>query len=173
MCGLSGRLLGVTAVQRRENRMTREDRDSPTLPKLVSIPGLAAVATLGIAVIALARLFGPENILREVVTEVVASFGSTVLVLAIFGLFFRSGLERLFRGAPGGEAVAESANRLREVLQDLDQRDQEMERSWDEAKLDRVAEGVRSLTEEGIPDLRDDIEELRRLIADPKYGRED
>ena len=59
--------------------------------------------------------------------------------------FFGSGLERLFRGAPGGEVLAESANRLREVLQGLDQQDQKMERSWHEVKLDRTQEGVRPL----------------------------
>ena len=152
--------------------MTREDRDTPTLPKLVSVPGLAAIAILGIAVIALSRLFGPENILREVLTEVVASFGSTILVLAIFGLLFRSGLERLLRGAPGGEALTESANRLREVLQDLDQRGQKMVRPSDEAKLDRIEEGVRSLAEDGFRDLKKEIEELRELVADPKFGRD-
>jgi hypothetical protein len=152
--------------------MTREDRDTPTLPKLVSVPGLATMAIFGIAVIALSRLFGPENILREVLTEVVASFGSTILVLAIFGLFFRSGLERLLRGAPGGEALAESANHLREVLRDLDQRDQKMERPSDEAKLDRIEEGVRSLAEDGVRDLKKEMEELRKLIADSKYGRD-
>jgi hypothetical protein len=151
--------------------MTRGNGDTPTLPKLVSVPGLAAMAVLGIAVIALSRLFGPENFLREVLTEVVATFGSTILVLAIFGLFFRSGLERLLRGAPGGEALAESANRLRDVLQDLDQRDQMMARPSDEAKLDRIEEGVRSLAEDGIRDLKTEIEELRKLIADPKSGR--
>ena len=151
--------------------MTRGNGDTPTLPKLVSVPGLAAIAILGIAVIVLSRLFGPENILREVLTEVVATFGSTILVLAIFGLFFRSGLERLLRGAPGGEALAESANRLRDVLQDLDQRDQMMARPSDEAKLDRIEEGVRSLAEDGIRDLKTEIEELRKLIADPKSGR--
>ena len=151
--------------------MTRGNGDTPTLPKLLSVPGLAAIAILGIAVIVLSRLFGPENILREVLTEVVATFGSTILVLAIFGLFFRSGLERLLRGAPGGEALAESANRLSEVLQDLDQRDQKTERPSDEAKLDRIEEGVRSLAEDGIRDLKTEIEELRKLIADPKSGR--
>ena len=151
--------------------MTRGNGDTPTLPKLLSVPGLATIAILGIAVIVLSRLFGPENILREVLTEVVATFGSTILVLAIFGLFFRSGLERLLRGAPGGEALAESANRLRDVLQDLDQRDQMMARPSDEAKLDRIEEGVRSLAEDGIRDLKTEIEELRKLIADPKSGR--
>ena len=147
--------------------MTREeDRDTPALPKLVSVPGLAAMAFLGISVIALSRLFSPENILREVLTEVVASLGSTILVLAIFGLFFRSGLERLLRGAPGGETLAESANRLSEVLQDIDQQDQKMVGPGYEAKLDRIEEGVRSLAEDGIRPLKKEIEELRKSIAD-------
>ena len=53
--------------------MTREDRHTPTLPKLISVPGLAAMAVLGVSAIALSRLFSPENILREVLTEVVAN----------------------------------------------------------------------------------------------------
>ena len=147
--------------------MTREDRHSSTLPKLISVPGLAAMALLGVSVIALSRLFSPENILREVLTEVVASLGSTILVLAIFGLFFRSGLERLLRGAPGGETLAESANRLSEVLQDIDQQDQMVGPGY-EAKLDRIEEGVRSLAEDGIRPLKKEVEELRKLIADSK-----
>jgi len=147
--------------------MTREDRDPPALPKLVSVPGLAAMAVLGILVIALSRLFSPENILWEVLTEVVTSLGSTILVLAIFGLFFRSGLERLLRGAPGGETLAESANGLSEVLQDMDQQDQMVEPGY-EAKLDRIEEGVRSLAEDGIRPLTKEIEELRKLIAASK-----
>lgn len=153
--------------------MTGEDHDPPALPKLVSVPGLAAMAILGIAVVALSGLFGPENVLREVLTEVVASLGSTILVIAIFGLFFRSGLERLLRGAPGGEALAESTNRLREALQELDQQNQRVERSWDDTKLDRIEERIRSLAEDGIPDLRNEMEELRKLIADPRYGQDD
>ena len=146
--------------------MTREDRPTPTLPKLVSVPGLAAMAVLGISVIAMSRLFSPENILREVLTEVVASIGSTILVVAVFGLFFRSGLERLLRGAPGGESLAESADRLGEVLQDLDQQDQKTVSPGDEAKLDRIEKGVRSLAEDGIRPLKKEIENLRKLIAD-------
>lgn len=153
--------------------MTGEDHDPQALPKLVSVPGLAAMAILGIAVVALSGLFGPENVLREVLTEVVASLGSTILVIAIFGLFFRSGLERLLRGAPGGEALAESTNRLREALQELDQQNQRVERSWDDTKLDRIEERIRSLAEDGIPDLRNEMEELRKLIADPRYGQDD
>ena len=152
--------------------MTREDRHTPTLPKLVSVPGLAAMAVLGVSVIALSRLFSPENILREVLTEVVASLGSTILVVAVFGLFFRSGLERLLRRAPGGESLAEYANRLREVLRDLDQQDQKMASPGDEAKLDRIEEGVRPLAEDGIRPLKKEVEELRKLIADSKQGRD-
>ena len=151
--------------------MTTEDRHTSTLPKLISVPGLAAMAVLGVSVIALSRLFSPENILREVLTEVVASLGSTILVVAIFGLFFRSGLERLLRGAPGGESLAESANRLREVLRDMDQQDQQrMVSPGDEEKLDRIEEGIRSLAEDGIRPLKKEIEELRKLIADRNKG---
>ncbi len=130
------------------------------------------MAVLGAAIIALSRLFNPENILREVLTEVVASLGSTILVVAIFGLFFRSGLERLLRGAPGGESLAESANRLREVLQDMDQRDQKMVSPDDEAKLDRIEEDVRYLAEDGIRPLKKELEKLQKLIADSKYGQD-
>jgi hypothetical protein len=148
--------------------MTREDRHTPSVPKLVSVPGLAAMAILGILVIALSRLFSPENILREVLMEVVASLGSTILVVAVFGLFFRSGLESLLRGAPGGETLAESANRLSEALQDTDQQDQKMAGPGYEAQLDRIEEGVRSLADDGIRPLKKEIEELRKLMADSK-----
>jgi hypothetical protein len=149
--------------------MTREDRHTPTLAKLISVQGLAAMAVLGVSIVALSRLFSPENILREVLTEVVASLGSTILVVAVFGLFFRSGLEHLLRWAPDGESLAESANRLRAILQDLDQQDQQrMVSPSDEAKLDRIEEGVRSLAEDGIHPLKKEIEELRKLIADSK-----
>ena len=63
----------------------------PNLPRLLSVPGLMALAIFGILVIVVSRLFGPENILREIVTELLASFGSTILLLAIFGFFFRTG----------------------------------------------------------------------------------
>ena len=150
--------------------MTTEDPGSSNLPRLLSVPRLVAIAFLGISVIVMSRLFGPENVLREVVTEVLASFGSTILLLAIFGLFFRTGLQRLLRGAPGGEAFAESADRLRELLQDLDQ--QGRETSQDEEKLDRIEESVRSLAEDEIPRLKYEIQELRKTIADPRYGRD-
>ena len=134
---------------------------------------MVAVAILGFAVIVLARLFGPQNILREVVTEVVANFGSTLLVLAIFGLLFRSGLERVLRGAPGGEAFVESAERLKDVLQDLDERDDKTQGARYEAKLDRIGEDVRSLANNELPTLRSEIVELRKLLASLEHERHD
>lgn len=151
--------------------MSTQDRGSPSLPRLLSVPGLVAVALLGISVIVVSRLFGPENVLREVVTEVLASLGSTIVLLAIFGLLFRSGLQRLLRSAPGGETFAQSADRLSEMLQDLDQRGQQTEISQVGDKLDRIEEGIRSLSADEIPGLRNEIQELRKLIADPSNER--
>jgi hypothetical protein len=153
--------------------MPAEDPDSPKLPRLLSVPGLMAVAIFGILVIVVSRLFGPENILREIVTELLASFGSTILLLAIFGFFFRSGVQRLLRWAPGGETFEESAERLRELLQDFDVRGRESEGSQDGEKLDRIEEGVRSLSEEKIPRLENEIQELRKMLADSAYGERD
>ena len=150
-----------------------DEPESSVLPKLVSVPGLVAVAILGIAVTLLARLFGPENVLREVVTELIASFGSTILVLAVFGLLFRSGLERLLRGAPGGEAFVESAERLRDILQDLGEQDLKTQEPGFEAKLDRVGEDVRSLADCQLPALRKEVAELRGLLADLQRERGD
>jgi hypothetical protein len=132
-----------------------------------------AVAIFGILVIVMSRLFGPENILREVVTELLASFGSTILLIAIFGLFFRTGLQRLLRWAPGGQTFEESAERLSELLQDFDQRGRESEGSQDGEKLDRIEEGVRALTADEVPRLKNEIQELRKLLKDPAYGRGD
>ena len=151
----------------------REEPESSVLPKLVSVPGLVAVAVLGIAVTLLARLFGPENVLREVVTELIASFGSTILVLALFGLLFRSGLERLLRGAPGGEAFVESAERLRDILQDLGEQDLKTQEPGFEAKLDRIGEDVRSLADCELPALRKEVAELRGLLTDLQHERGD
>src|SRR5215203_4597102 len=153
--------------------MPTEDPESPTLPRLLSVPGLIAVAIFGISVIVASRLFGPENILREVITELLASFGSTILLLAIFGFFFRSGLQRLLRWAPGGETFEESAERLRELLQDFDQRERESEDSQAGEKLDRIEEGVRTLAADEIPRLKDEIQELRKMLADPECRRGD
>jgi hypothetical protein len=151
----------------------REEPESSVLPKLVSIPGLVAVAVLGIAVILVARLFGPGNVLREVVTELIASFGSTILVLAIFGLLFRSGLERLLQEAPGGEAFVESAERLRDILQNLDQQDRKSQEPGFEAKLDRIGQDVRSLADSELPALRKEVAELRGLVAELQHDRGD
>lgn len=151
--------------------MTSEGVETPTLSRLLSVPGIAVLVVLGIAILATSRLFGADTILREVVTEVIAGIGNAILVLAMFGLFFRTGLERLLRRAPGGDAFAESAQRLREILSGLDQRDQNMEGSRYEAKLDRIDEGVRSLGDDGLPALKSEIEALRRLILDGEQGR--
>jgi hypothetical protein len=146
--------------------MARGETEEQILPKLVSVPGLIVMAGLGVAVISLSRLFGPENFLREVITEVVASFGSTILVLAIFGLLFRSGLERLFRAAPGGEALVESADRLGEILQQLDHHAPDRGASRDDERLGRIESAVRSLAEDEVPALRSELEDLRRLLAE-------
>lgn len=149
-----------------------EEPESSALPKLFSVPGLVAVAVLGIAVLMLARLFGPGNVLREVVTELIASFGATMLVLAVFSLIFRSGLERLLRGAPGGETLAESAQRLRELLQNLDQQELNEQLSGFEAKLDRIREDVRSVADSELPALRKEVSELHGLLADLQRERD-
>ncbi len=146
--------------------MTTEDHGSQALPKLLSVPGLVSVAVFGVLVVVVSRLFGPENILKEVVTELLASFGSTILVLAVFGLLFRSGLERLLRGAPGGETFARSAERLGERLQEFDRREEEAEDSRASEKLDRIEEGVRTLSADELPRLRAEIRELRNGLAD-------
>lgn len=151
--------------------MTSDDFESPAVSKLVSAPGIAALAILGIVILALSRLFGAETILREVVTEVVAGFGNAILILAIFGLFFRSGLEQLLRRAPGGDTIAGSAERLGKILQDLDQNNRGMGESRYEAKLDHIEEGVQSLANEEVPKLKREVEELRKLVLDTGYGQ--
>jgi hypothetical protein len=153
--------------------MNSENSGSSTLPRLLSVPGLVSVAVFGVLVVVVSRLFGPENILREVVTELLASFGSTILVLAIFGLLFRSGLQRLLRGAPGGETFARSTERLSELLQEWDQREEDSEASQDTEKLDRIEEGIKTLSTDEIPRLRTELRELRNMLADRGYGRGD
>jgi hypothetical protein len=147
------------------------ETSATTLSKLVSVPGITALAILGIALVALSRAFGAENILREVLTEVVAGFGNAILILAIFGLFFRSGLERMIRRAPGGDTFAESAERLREILEDLDQNNGGMGEDRYEARLDRIEEGVLSLAEEEIPKLRREVGELREHLLEAGDGQ--
>jgi hypothetical protein len=151
--------------------MNSEGTDAPILIRLLSVPGILALALLGIAVLAASRLLGADTIVREVVTEVIAGFGNAILILAVFGLFFRSGLERLLRRAPGGDTLVESAESLREILESFDQRGSEMESSPCGTKLDRIDAGVRSLTEEDIPALRSEIEALRQLVLDLEQGR--
>ena len=151
--------------------MSTENPGSQALPKLLSVPGLVSVAVFGVLVVVVSRLFGPENILKEVVTELLASFGSTILVLAVFGLLFRSGVQRLLRGAPGGETFARSAERLGELLQEFDRREEEAEDSQASEKLDRIEEGVRALSADELPRLRAEIRELRKILADRGYGR--
>jgi ABC-type multidrug transport system fused ATPase/permease subunit len=153
--------------------MPAEDPDSPRLPRLLSVPGLIAVAIFGILIIVVSRLFGPENILREIVTELLASFGSTILLLAIFGFFFRTGVQRLLRWVPGGETFEESAERLRDLLQNFDVRGRESEGSQDGEKLDRIEAGVRTLSEEKIPRLENELQELRKMLSDSAYGKRD
>jgi hypothetical protein len=152
--------------------MNWDDYGSSTLPRLLSVPGLVSVAVFGALVVVVSWLFGPENILRDVMVELLASFGSTILVLAIFGLLFRSGLQRLLRGAPGGETFARSAERLGEFLQEWDQREESQEARYAE-KLDRIEEEIKSLSIDEIPSLRTEIGELRNMLADRGYGRED
>jgi len=153
--------------------MPAEDPESPTLPRFLSVPGLMAVAIFGISIIVASRLFGPENILREVVVELLASLGSTILLVAIFGFFFRSGLQRLLRWAPGGETFGESAEHLRAFLQDFDRRGEETEDSQEREKLDRIEEAVKTLATDEIPRLENEVRELRRMLADAGYGRGD
>ena len=82
--------------------MSAEGPDSPKLPRLLSVPGLMVVAIFGISVIVVSRLFGPENILREIVTELLASFGSTILLFAIFGFSSEAAYGACFAGHPAG-----------------------------------------------------------------------
>jgi hypothetical protein len=152
--------------------MSEEDTGSPKLPKLLSVPGLMAVAIFGISIIVVSRLFGPENILREIVTELLASFGSTILLLAIFGFFFRTGVQRLLRWAPGGETFEESVEGLRELLQEFEVRGSESEGSLDGEKLDRIEAGVRTLSTVNLPRLENEIQDLRRMLSDAGQGRD-
>ena len=144
-----------------------EESESSTLLKLVSVPGLVALIVLSVALTVLARLFGTENVLREVLTELVASIGSTILVLATFGLLFRTGLERLLRGAPGGETLAQSAELIKDIVQDLQTRE-----SGYDAKLDVIEKDLRFLADSELPALRNEVAELRKLLADPEHERD-
>jgi hypothetical protein len=150
----------------RENeKMTSEGTQDPALSKVLSGPGIVALAVFGIIFLAVSRVFGADTILREMITEVVAGLGNAVLLLALFSLFFRSGLERLLRRAPGGDVFAESMQHLRDMLHDIDQRDHDTQGLPYEEKLTRIDEGVRSLLEEDFPAVRMELEALRRLMS--------
>ena len=151
--------------------MTSEGTRTPALSKVLSAPGIAALAVFGIIFLAVSRVFGADTILREVITEVVAGLGNAVLILALFSLFVRTGLERLLRRAPGGDAFTESMEHLRDMLHNTNQRDQDAQGLPYEEKLTRIDEGVRSLIDEDIPALRMEIEALRRLVSS-EGGRE-
>ena len=142
------------------------------MTKLVSVPGLVAVAIMGAVVAAMARLFGPGNVLKEVATELVASFGSTILVLAVFGLLFRTGLERLLRGTSGGETLARSVERLESLLQGADAQDLEAQEPRLEAKMDRIGRDVRCLADREVPALRKELAELRRILVNLQLERD-
>jgi hypothetical protein len=86
---------------------------------------------------------------------------------------FRSGLERLLRGAPGGDAFVESAERLRDILQGMGEQDLRAQEPGFEAKLDRIGEDVRSLADCELPALRKEVAELRELLADLRHERGD
>jgi len=128
---------------------------------------------MGVAIAAMARIFGPGNVLQEIATELVASFGSTILVLAVFGLLFRTGLDRLLHGAPGGEALARSVERLGDVLQGPGAQDLSAQEPGSQAKLDRIGRDVHSLADREIPALRKEVEELRGMLADLQQERRD
>jgi hypothetical protein len=150
-----------------------EEPERSALTKLISVPGLVAVAIMGAVVAAMARLFGPGNVLKEVATELVADFGSTVLVLAVFGLVFRTGLERLLRGTSGGETLARSVERLESLLQGADAQDLEAQEPRLEAKMDRIGRDVRFLSDGEIPALRKELAELRGMLVDLQQERND
>jgi hypothetical protein len=145
--------------------MTSEGTRTSALSKLLSAPGIAALAVFGIIFLAVSRVFGADTILREVITEVVAGLGNAVLIVALFSLFFKTGLERLLRRAPGGDAFTESMEHLRDMLHNMDQRDRDTQGLPYEEKLTRIDEGLRSLIDEDIPALRMEIEALRRLVS--------
>jgi hypothetical protein len=148
--------------------MTDTDSDDAGFSKLVSGPGIAAAAILGVAVLAASRLLGSETIIREVVTEVIAGFGNAILILAVFELFFRAGIERLVRKATGSDAPAQSTKRVRETLQGLGPGELGRESSAGSAKLDSIEEDLRSLVDRDIPELKKRLEELRELVLDAR-----
>ena len=152
--------------------MADTDTNGSGFSKLVSGPGIAALTILGVTVLAASRLLGSETIVREVVTEVIAGFGNAILILVVFELFFRAGIERLVRKATGSDAFAQSTERVRETLQDLGPSNREREASTGQARLDSIEEDLRSLVERDLPELKERIEELRELVLNARSERE-
>jgi hypothetical protein len=67
----------------------------------------------------------------------------------------------------------ESAERLRDILQNLDQQDRKSQEPGFEAKLDRIGQDVRSLADSELPALRKEVAELRGLVAELQHDRGD
>ena len=95
--------------------MNSEGTEAPTVIKLLSLPGMLALALLGIAVLAASRLLGADTIIREMVTEVIAGFGNAILYSSCSALSsevvssscfagLRVGYPRRVRGTPAGHA---------------------------------------------------------------------
>lgn len=142
--------------------MSGEDTRYPNLSRLISVPGMVALAVLGAVIVGAARLFGTEVVFREVLIEMVASFGSALLVIAVFGLFFRSGIERLIRRIPGGDLYEQSTDRLREMIEGADPGEGQADSRLEE-RLDRM--------EESLGNLSDEIQKLRELLENTEPDR--
>lgn len=132
---------------------------------------MVALAVLGAVIVGASRLFGTEVVFREVLIEMVASFGSALLVIAVFGLFFRSGIERLIRRIPGGDLYEQSTDRLREMIEGADHGEGQADSRLEE-RLDRIEESLGNLSGEDIPRLRDEIQKLRGLLESAEPDRE-
>src|SRR5829696_8921225 len=95
---VSGSLLRVAGGSIRRTTMNSEGTEAPTLIRLLSVPGILALALLGIAVLAASRLLGADTIVREVVTEVIAGFGNAILILAVLACFSEAVSSGCFAG---------------------------------------------------------------------------
>jgi len=146
--------------------MPGEDFQPSNLSRLISIPGIVALVVLGGLIVGVTRLFGTDVVLREVLIEMIASFGSAILVIAVFGLVFRTGIERLIRRVPGGDLYEQSTERLRDLLDA-----QEPDFSGLEERLTSIEQGVSGLSDTDIPALRNEVQELRGLILDIQRQR--
>jgi len=151
--------------------MPGDDLRLSNLSRMVSVPGIVALAVLGAVIAGVARLFGTDLVVREVMIEMIASFGSSILVLAVFGLFLRSGIERMIQRTPGGDLYAQSTERLREMLEGMDSA-QGSQGSQLEERLARIEESLGSLSSEQIPGLKTEIRNLRSLIQDSQQRQD-